>query len=361
MSFSSKPSPKAVKSRMVYIPRAVVTVVTLFTVCLATADTGASGTRHCSPTPTQITAGPLYLPHAPRKSHICDPRPSEEVTLRILTDKGNCNGGFCWGLTRNTSTAVPRIRISGVVQDTECNPIPGAQLDIWQPSPEGQYGPVRPELNQTGYCRGVVTADSNGRYEFETYPSGSYGLFSGFLPLVGDLPPWVPRHIHAIVWSKGHKILQTQLYFENDPTVDFDFRAELASQSLGANEKALRLHFSPCAAGSQMECATMDFVLPKVPEGAKEATLTTLEAAAFHVNCEGDWNPGQPWPLCHPWAIPFVRADLMLGTFFLIIFGLLAVVGAIGACCFRKFFGPRRRPGLNSKGQRVGLSKSKAE
>jgi hypothetical protein len=160
------------------------------------------------------------------------------------------------------------------------------------------------------------------------------------------------------VWGQGYKLLQTQLYFENDPTVDFDFRAELASQTFGATEKAFRFHFSPCAGEEDKLCATMDFVLARAPLGSKEASYKTLEVAAFHANCDANWDPGQPWPLCHPWAIPFVRADLISVIFVLIVFALLAAIGAIGTCCVRKCFGASR---AHQKPQRVGQPKSKAE
>jgi len=293
----------------------------------------SSGQTSCSLTPAQVSSGPLYVPHAPKKKSVCD-KVDGLVELKILTDKSKCEGISCWG-ERNVTQA-HRIRVSGTIRDTSCNPIPGAQVDLWQPSPGGRYGAIRPELNEQGFCRSVIFADNSGRYEFETYESGSYGVFSGFLPFYGDIPPWIPRHIHVIAWSKGFKVFLTQLYFDSDPAVDFDFRAGMAKLNLGAEEPALRLQFKQCPNNDNNndKCATMDFTMDSATT-EPEKSFGTLEEASFHQNCVvTPFSPGQPFPLCHPWLIPFVRVEVMFGLLFTAIAFLLWIVKTLVCCIF---------------------------
>jgi protocatechuate 3,4-dioxygenase beta subunit len=89
---------------------------------------------------------------------------------------------------------------TGTVVDTECRPIAGAVVDIWQADASGAY-------DNTGYrLRGHVTTDASGRFSFETIIPGEY--------------PGRTEHIHVKVTPPGGATLTTQMYFpgvaEND-------------------------------------------------------------------------------------------------------------------------------------------------
>ena len=302
----------------------------------------------CAPTASQQVAGPLYVPNAPRKKTICDALPIQP-TLRILAENATtCGGTYCGG-TRIERPA-RRIRVRGIVRDAKCRPIRGAQVDVWQPSPDGRYGSARPSVGEQGFCRAVAETGADGVYDFETYEPGSYGLFTGFLPVIGDMPPWVPRHIHFIVFAPTYEPIVTQLYFEADPAVDYDFRAGLANTTLGADNKALRMHFAPCTDAPGLDCSTMDFVLTPATSEIS-LSFTTLEAAAYHWNCVlAPWSPGRPYPLCDPWAIEYLRADAVFPVLALILLlAMYAGIKLVSAICRAVFGGTKPSPKSHKK------------
>lgn len=92
--------------------------------------------------------------------------------------------------------------VAGVVRTTgSCAPIPNARLEWWQVNPQGQYDDEH---------RAAQTADSQGRYRFETnFPRAYFGR---------------PPHIHVKVFVPGHRPLTTQLYPKAGQTeITFDF------------------------------------------------------------------------------------------------------------------------------------------
>jgi protocatechuate 3,4-dioxygenase beta subunit len=76
---------------------------------------------------------------------------------------------------------------------SNCTPVAGAKVDIWQADADGQY-------DNTGYrLRGYVLTDQAGRYTIETIVPGLYTGRTG--------------HIHVKVQAPGGPVLTTQLYF----------------------------------------------------------------------------------------------------------------------------------------------------
>lgn len=116
----------------------------------------AKATDHCLPTRPDAD-GPFYRPGAPERNRV-----GEGYTL------------------------------SGVVLSAaDCNPLPGARVEIWLNGPNGRYG---------DQWRATLYADQNGRYRFESHPPVPYG----------SRPP----HIHIIVNAPEHLELITQHYPE---------------------------------------------------------------------------------------------------------------------------------------------------
>ena len=115
--------------------------------------------------------------------------------------------------------------VRGRVKDVQGNPIPAAELDVWQTAPNGLYDiqdPDQPEFN----LRAKVRADADGAYEFRTMKPVSY-------PIPNDGPVGLlmravgrhfqrPAHIHFIVSAKGYEPVVTQLFTEGDEYLDSD-------------------------------------------------------------------------------------------------------------------------------------------
>jgi hypothetical protein len=116
-------------------------------------------------------------------------------------------------------TVGTRLSLSGLVLNTNCQPIPGASLDFWQANADGQY-------DNTGYgLSGHQLTDGGGRYQLETVVPGLY--------------PGRTQHIHVKVQAPGGPLLTTQLYFpgaeanQSDP--EFDPRLVMTVQISGAS------------------------------------------------------------------------------------------------------------------------------
>ena len=94
-----------------------------------------------------------------------------------------------------------RLVITGSVLTIDCEPIVGAELDVWHADAAGGYD------NEGFHLRGKLVTDEKGRYEMRTIVPGRY--------LNGDT--YRPAHVHVKLRAQGHRVLTTQLYFAGDP------------------------------------------------------------------------------------------------------------------------------------------------
>lgn len=125
------------------------------------------------PTPRQ-TAGPFYKPDSPRRTSLLEP-----------------------GMKGTT------IVLTGTVLSTDCKPVAGALVDVWQADDAGAY-------DNAGYrLRGHQFTDDHGRYRLETVVPGLY--------------PGRTRHFHINVQPPNRPVLTTQLYIPNEPANQRDF------------------------------------------------------------------------------------------------------------------------------------------
>ncbi len=86
-----------------------------------------------------------------------------------------------------------KVRVTGYVYDTNCQPIANAWLDFWQADYYGAYDNV-------GYTlRGHQYTDASGRYQLDTIVAGEY--------------PGRTIHIHVKVQAPGAPVLTSQLFF----------------------------------------------------------------------------------------------------------------------------------------------------
>jgi protocatechuate 3,4-dioxygenase beta subunit len=130
----------------------------------------------CTPTEPDIT-GPFFRPNAPFTTNIV-PAGSDGTVLRL----------------------------SGVVRDGRCQPLPNATIEVWQANPEGEY-----DTAGAGF-RGQLRTDTRGAYHLDTQIPGRYR----------NGPTFRPAHVHLRVHATGHPPLTTQAYFPGDPYNDAD-------------------------------------------------------------------------------------------------------------------------------------------
>jgi len=102
------------------------------------------------------------------------------------------------------------VRMAFLVVDEACNPIEGAEVDIWHTSPTGLYsGEDAVDMCTLGdaaaragkWFRGVQVTDANGRADFDTCFPGWYRGRT--------------IHIHFTVRRQGAAWVTSQLYFDD--------------------------------------------------------------------------------------------------------------------------------------------------
>jgi catechol 1,2-dioxygenase len=144
--------------------------------------------------------GPYYLPDQVRLSSSCE-LPHRE------NEKGE-----------------PLV-LSGQVRDLDGTPLAGAEVDIWHADADGYYSGFAPHI-PAGNLRGVVAADSDGRFEIRTVQPAPYQIPTdgptGKLIEAAGWHPWRPAHLHLIVRAAGHRTVTTQLYFAGGEWLDSD-------------------------------------------------------------------------------------------------------------------------------------------
>ncbi|WP_299692697.1 dioxygenase [uncultured Tateyamaria sp.] len=119
----------------------------------------------------------------------------------------------------------PVLLAEGVIKDTDGNPIPGAELDIWQTAPNGLYASQDADQDMYSF-HALMTVGADGRYGFTTVKPVEYTVPSD--GPVGDIlnacgrHPWRPSHLHYIVKAPGFKPLVTEIFPDDDPYLDQD-------------------------------------------------------------------------------------------------------------------------------------------
>jgi protocatechuate 3,4-dioxygenase beta subunit len=164
---STAPLPTTAPASATNAPAPTPTAMTAPTTAAQLQPTPACGDDDDEPTPAQ-TEGPYFTPGSPERSSLLE-----------------------------SGMQGTKLVLSGVVQNTNCQPIARALLDFWQANDAGQYDNV-------GYTlRGHQFADENGQYRLETIVPGLY--------------PGRTRHIHVKVQAPNKPVLTTQLYFPGEP------------------------------------------------------------------------------------------------------------------------------------------------
>jgi protocatechuate 3,4-dioxygenase beta subunit len=136
------------------------------------------------------------------------------------------------------------LNFKGQVYDEDCNPIPGALVDVWHADNVGGYDNTSADFNY----RGKYQVNSSGEYIFESVKPGWY--------LNGS--QYRPSHIHFRVTAPGYIELITQLYFENDPYIpndpwasdeDAEFRIVPITQIGGVDTAVFNIYLKSTTSG----------------------------------------------------------------------------------------------------------------
>lgn len=116
----------------------------------------------------------------------------------------------------------PVIYLSGRVLNRRGEPVPDADLDIWQANAAGRYAhpadenPAPIDPNFEGHAR--IRTGADGRWSIKTIKPGGYPV----------TPEWSrPPHIHFDVKGRVSRLV-TQMYFEGEPLNDKDILLQRA-------------------------------------------------------------------------------------------------------------------------------------
>jgi hydroxyquinol 1,2-dioxygenase len=143
-------------------------------------------------------------------------------------------------------TPGPVLFVDATFHDVNGKPIQGAEVDIWQSSPEGFYenqDPVQADMN----LRGKFTTDADGHISFRSVKPAGYPI-----PVDGPVGELLraqgrhnmrPAHLHFLAYKPGFKTLISQVYDPEDKHIDNDVQFGVTRHLIG---KYVR-HDGPCA------------------------------------------------------------------------------------------------------------------
>ncbi len=114
---------------------------------------------------------------------------------------------------RNKSAKGEVFIIQGKVTDSDCRPVEGALVEIWQACATGRYNHsadpnTDAQLDEDFQYWGRDTTDKEGKFWFRTIKPGAYPAIPG----VWDRPP----HVHFKVQKRGYRELTSQMYFAGE-------------------------------------------------------------------------------------------------------------------------------------------------
>ena len=124
----------------------------------------------------------------------------------------------------NGAAGVPCL-VRGTVRGIGGEPVANARMDVWQSDEDGLYDVQHPDIDHA-QARGIVHADSEGRYHFRSILAVPYAIpHDG---PVGDLlkatgrHPWRPAHLHFLIEADGYEKLITHVFRSDDQYLDSD-------------------------------------------------------------------------------------------------------------------------------------------
>lgn len=124
-----------------------------------------------------------------------------------------------------TAGATP-LAIDVRVHDRQGQPIPGAQVDIWQSAADGLYDVQRGLPEGTFELRARFHSDAEGRVQCRSVMPIAYQVptdgAAGDLLAATGRHPWRPAHVHFRITVPGQPTLTTHLFPSGDPYLGSD-------------------------------------------------------------------------------------------------------------------------------------------
>jgi catechol 1,2-dioxygenase len=167
-------------------------------------------------------------------------------------------------------TPGPELFVEARVRDGEGRPIAGAEVDVWQSSPEGFYENQQ-ESQADMNLRGKFTTDAAGCFAFRSVKPAGYPI-----PVdgpVGDLVRAVrrphnyrPAHLHFLIYKPGFKTLISQVYAGDDERLDTDVQFGVTRALIG---NFVRHDEDGPAPGVQPPWYSLDYTFVMEPGEAK--------------------------------------------------------------------------------------------
>jgi len=145
-------------------------------------------------------------------------------------------------LTENGGTIVrsptpgQTLFVNASFRDSNGKPIVGAEVDVWQSSPEGFYenqDPGQANMN----LRGKFITDGNGNISFRSVKPAGYPI-----PIDGPVGELLraqgrhnmrPAHLHFLAFKEGYKTLISQIYVPDDKYIDSDVQFGVTRHLIG--------------------------------------------------------------------------------------------------------------------------------
>jgi len=127
-------------------------------------------------------------------------------------------------IVRSPTPGAP-LFVNAWVRDRDGRPVPDAEVDVWQASPEGFYenqDPQQADMN----LRGKFTTDAAGHIAFRSvkpkgYPIPADGVAGTLLRAQGR-HNMRPAHVHFMIHKPGYKTQFSQVYSSDDPNLETD-------------------------------------------------------------------------------------------------------------------------------------------
>lgn len=124
----------------------------------------------------------------------------------------------------NGARGIPCV-VRGTVRGTNGKPVPNAHIDVWQSDEDGLYDVQHADIDHA-QARGILNADSEGRYHFRSILAVPYaiphdGPVGDLLKAVGR-HPWRPAHLHFLINAEGFETLITHVFRSDDSYLDSD-------------------------------------------------------------------------------------------------------------------------------------------
>ena len=133
-------------------------------------------------------------------------------------------------------TPGPVLFVDAWFKETGGRPIAGAEVDIWQSSPEGFYenqDPAQADMN----LRGKFVTDKDGHIGFRSVKPAGYPI-----PIDGPVGELLraagrhnmrPAHLHFLAYRPGFKTLISQLYAPDDSNLETDAQFGVTRHLIG--------------------------------------------------------------------------------------------------------------------------------